>query len=565
MIPTSSWDKSLLLLVFAMGLAACEKATTETEESTESEPVTVFFGGTVLTVDDAFTVAESIAVQGERILAVGDHDDVMASAGNDAEVIDISGKTLLPGFIDAHTHPVGGGASSVFENVGIDRFRSVEEALDRMEEAAMEAGDWLLFVNLDLATQSFAGSELTTQHLDVVSDSVPVVVWHAGGHKMTVNSAMLERIGVSAETEDPAGSKYGRFEDGAPNGNISGSTALMATLGKTDPYMGYDRVSGTISLGQDWVTKGLTTIGVAGVNSPADWEVLSSLGRRAEDFPIRTRNYLQWAALEQWDEIGLKPGDGDAKTRVVGWKISADGSNQAFTGLQREPYLNRDTTGLAYMRQEDINAAVVEGTARGGQMAMHGNGDAGIDSIIAAVEKARAEGIDVVRPRIEHCSIVQDDQVESLKRNEISCSFLIAHVLYWGEAFRDSVFGADKAEKLDRAGSFERAGIPYSLHSDFSVSVLSPLEMVEAAVTRNLFTEPGQVLAPNERATIEGALRGVTSVPAWQLMSEHEIGSLEAGKLADFVVLAADPREVEPGSLAEIDILETWINGNKVH
>jgi predicted amidohydrolase YtcJ len=125
---------------------------------------------------------------------------------------------------------------------------------------------------------------------------------------------------------------------------------------------------------------------------------------------------------------------------------------------------------------------------------------------------------------------------DSLKRNDISCSFLIARVLYWSEAFRDSAFGAEKAEKLDRAGSSERAVIPYSLHSDFSVSVLSPLEMVEAAVTLNLFTEPGQVLASNERATIEGALRGVTSVPAWQLMSEHEIGSLEAWKLADFVL-----------------------------
>ena len=150
-------------------------------------------------------------------------------------------------------------------------------------------------------------------------------------------------------------------------------------------------------------------------------------------------------------------------------KISADGSNQAFTGLQREPYLNSDNLGLAYMSQKDIDTAVIEGTKRGGQMAMHGNGNAAIDNIISAVQKARDAGVDVVRPRIEHCSITEDDQIAKLKELDISCSFLIAHVLYWGAAFRDTVFGPEKAVKLDRTGSFEKAGVPYSLHTDYAL------------------------------------------------------------------------------------------------
>lgn len=217
------------------------------------------------------------------------------------------------------------------------------------------------------------------------------------------------------------------------------------------------------------------------------------------------------------------------------------------------------------MTQSEIDDAVAEGSRRGAQMAMHGNGDAGIDNIISAVAKARGDGLDLLRPRIEHCSIVQDDQIDKLKENEITCSFLIAHVLYWGEAFRDTVFGPEKAAKLDRTGSFERAKIPYSLHTDYAVSTLSPLEMIEVAVTRTLFTQPDFVLSPDERASIEHAIRGVTSVPAWQLMSEDEVGSLEEGKLADFVVLSADPRTVDPDQISEIQILETWIEGRRAH
>ena len=134
-----------------------------------------------------------------------------------------------------------------------------------------------------------------------------------------------------------------------------------------------------------------------------------------------------------------------------------------------------------------------------------------------------------------------------------------------GAAFKNSVFTLEKAEKLDRTGSFERAGIPYSLHTDNVVTDFTPLEMVEIAVTRKLFAEPDYVLAPDERASVEMALRGVTSVPAWQLMSDHEIGSLEPGKLADFVILGSDPREVSPDEISEIEILETWIDGERLH
>lgn len=532
----------------------------------QAQDTTVFTNANILTMDAGFSVAQAIAIQGNRIVAVGAEADVMAEAGQGSTVVDVAGRTIMPGFIDAHTHPVGGGASSVFDNVGVDRFSTVEEALEYMKEASDGQGpsDWALFVNLDLATQSFADGLVTRDHLDSIAPDTPMVIWQAGGHKMTVNSVVLDLMGVTDDAPDPEGAQFGRFDDGRPDGNLSGGALLFGALSVIEPYQNYDRVEGTKAIAQDWATKGLTAVGVAGVANPGDWEVFEALGADAE-FPIRTRSYLQWAELDAWDEAGVEPGKGDAMARVIGWKISADGSNQAYTGLQREPYLNSDNYGLAYMLQNDINFAVYDGTRRGGQMAMHGNGNASIDNIIAAVERARAEGVDVVRPRIEHCSITEDDQIAKLKELDISCSFLIAHVLYWGGAFRDTVFGPEKAVKLDRTGSFERAGVPYSLHTDYSVSVLSPLEMVEAAVTRSLFTDPETVLGEHERASVDMALRAVTSVPAFQLLSEEEIGSLEVGKLADFVILAQNPREVAAEQISEIEVEQTWMDGKRVH
>lgn len=532
----------------------------------QAQDTTVFTNANVLTIDDEFSVAEAMAIRGSRILAVGAEADVMAEAGENASVIDLAGNTIMPGFIDAHSHPVGGGASSVFDNVGIDRFSTVEEALVYMKEATEGQGpfDWALFVNLDLATQSFADGLVTRDHLDAIAPDTPMVIWQAGGHKMTVNSVMLDLMGVADDAPDPEGAQFGRFDDGRPDGNLSGAALLFGALGVIEPYNTYDRIDGSVALAKDWNAQGLTTLGVAGVATPKDWGVFEELAAR-DDFPLRTRHYLQWGAYVLWDQAGVAPGQGDEKSRIIGWKISADGSNQAFTGLQREPYLNSDNLGLAYMSQKDIDTAVIEGTKRGGQMAMHGNGNAAIDNIISAVQKARDAGVDVVRPRIEHCSITEDDQIAKLKELDMSCSFLIAHVLYWGAAFRDTVFGPEKAVKLDRTGSFEKAGVPYSLHTDYSVSVLSPLEMVEAAVTRSLFTDPDTVLGEHERASVDMALRAITSVPAFQLLSEEEIGSLEVGKLADFVILAQNPRDIAADQIAEIKVEQTWMDGKRVH
>jgi predicted amidohydrolase YtcJ len=147
----------------------------------------------------------------------------------------------------------------------------------------------------------------------------------------------------------------------------------------------------------------------------------------------------------------------------------------------------------------------------------------------------------------------------------VSASFLIGHVHYWGVAMRDEVFGEEKAQLLDRCKSAEDAGVGFSLHSDFMVTDPVPLHMIEMAVTRKTWKEPDYALAPQERISVETAIRAVTSEAAWQLFSDHEIGSLEPGKFADLVILDSDPRAVDPDSLKDIKVVETWMDGRQVH
>jgi len=258
-------------------------------------------------------------------------------------------------------------------------------------------------------------------------------------------------------------------------------------------------------------------------------------------------------------------GDGDALVRIAGYKLVADGSNQGFTGLQREPYLDSDSRGTAYMTPEEMASVAVDRATKG-WLALHGNGDGGIDMILDALEAVQKAGVDMsrIRLRIEHCSMLHDEQIARMQKLGVAASFLIGHVHYWGVWMRDRVFGPERVQHLVRCRSVEKRGVGFSLHSDFMVTDPDPLHMIEMAVTRRTWKEPDFVLNPGERVSVESAIRAVTVEAAWQLFSEHEIGSLEVGKLADLVILEQDPRKVPVDTISDIRVSETWMDGRKV-
>jgi predicted amidohydrolase YtcJ len=542
------------------------------QPAVSKQATTVFTNGNVLTVDDDFSEAEAIALRGNRILAVGTDGEVRAVAGPDAKVIDLDGKTVLPGFIDAHTHVVSGSVvDAIMEYVGMARYATVDDVLEHIARRAAEtpAGDWLVFRNFDPAVQDGADA-LTFADLDPISTDHPIFVLNASGHLAYANSKAFEVSGVTNAVEDPPGGEFVRDAEGNLTGTMKNNVAFLKIVANYPAMAEVNPIEGLIGLLDKWTKFGLTTVSELSLGalaqSPADAQVMAAAAQSGR-MKARIRAYPFYTiGAEVWDDSGIMQGDGNALARISGYKLVADGSNQGFTGLQREPYLDSDSRGLAYMQPEDLTAAALERAEKGWHLAIHGNGDAAIDHILDTCEALRDAGIDMsrVRPRIEHCSILHDEQIERMKDLGVSASFLIGHVHFWGVAMRDEVFGEEKAQLLDRCRSVQEAGVGFTLHSDFMVTDPNPLHMIEMAVTRRTWKEPDYVLAPQETISVESAIRAMTSEAAWQLFSDHEVGSLEAGKLADMVILDQDPRDVVPDEIKTINVLETWMDGQQV-
>jgi hypothetical protein len=312
--------------------------------------------------------------------------------------------------------------------------------------------------------------------------------------------------------------------------------------------------------------KGCTMLVDAGLGAFAGTAELSILkavtaNRRS---PVRLGAMMAWTFMDEWMQMPeAVPGGGDDWLRLLGFKFWADGSNQGNTGYQRERYLNVDSRGIPSFPPEVITAGMKRAHDAGWQIAVHANGDAAIDMTLQAyADVLKAKPRSDHRHRIEHCSIAWDEHFAKMAELGISPSFLIGHVHYWGRAFRDRIFGPVKAARLDATASASRAGVRYTVHSDFDVTEIGPLRCIENAVTR-VMRDGGEVLAPEECIPVEQALRTMTIDAAWQAHSDHITGSLEPGKYADLVILDEDPLKVDPNKLSQIGVRETWVEGQK--
>ena len=531
----------------------------------------VFHNGIVLPVDDTFSEHQAFALKDNRILAVGSNESILSGTGVGAEPVDLKGRTVLPGFIEPHLHFALMAFTGNWLDIGPLKYDSTKEALAALKKSVGEgSGDeWIMARQFDPSLQA-GPAMLTTRELDAISSTRPVFILNASGHLAYVNSRLLELAGVNRDTPDPPGAEYFRFADGTPNGAMTQKAYMPVLLGNEEIMKAFEEgaVEAGIRVGDEAAALGITTLcdmatgAGSGYGEIDNYRKMFASGR----MKARIRAYLYSEVAEMFDKSGVAFGEGDEKVRVAGWKIVCDGSNQGRTGRQRKPYLNSDDLGVFYVQPEELKNMVKKRAQQGWPLALHGNGDAAIDSILDAVAGAAEAGVDVkrLRCRIEHCSILHDEQIERMARLGVDPSFLINHVYYWGKAMRDEVFGPDKAQLLDRCASVEKAGLKWSIHTDAPVSPLGTLHKIRVAVARDLWREPGNVLAPQEKVSVEAAIRAVTINAAWQCHSEHEIGSLEPGKLADFVILDADPRKVEPTAISNIGISETWMDGKQV-
>ena len=537
---------------------------------TQSAPMLIE-NARVITMDANKPAADTLFVQDGRIAWVGmAKDQPQGLLDNEADLqrINLQGKTVLPGFVEPHMHLPPLAMLHRFSNVGPNRFATTEEALAQLRDdaAEVEAGEWVVGRQFDPSLQE-GPDYLTKDLLDTVSTEHPVFVYNASLHLAYCNSLALDIAGIDANTEDPPNAELGRTESGEPNGVLKAGPA-MALVARHNPKLREQNLAeACLGVFNTANRVGITTLcdqgtgTFQGVGELALYQSLNDSGQMTARF----RYSVSQAAAAKWDEAEIEWGEGDEWVRRTGWKIVSDGSNQGRTGLQRESFVGSDSTGMAYIEKDELDAAVEKRLRDGWAVCVHANGDAAIDRVLDAFVKAKAKGLDPAekRCRIEHCSILHDEQITKMQELGLSPSFLIGHVHYWGKAFVEDIFGPEKAAKLDRTGACEDLGIRWTVHSDDPVTEMNPLRCIENAVTRNMWRSD-QLLSPEERVPVEAALRAMTIDAAWQCHSDHEVGSLEVGKFADFVVLAEDPLAVEPERLAQIQVLETWVGGRQV-
>lgn len=523
----------------------------------------IFHGGPIITMNRAAPRVEAVAIAGGKIIAAGGKDHVKGRAGAGTRIVDLKGRTLLPGLVEPHAHFVFV-AFDDWINISpiiMPDFAAVVAKL-RAGVSKAKPGDWVQAQQFDPSITKGAKAP-TLAELDELAPDNPLFIQESNGHIAYVNSVALKLAGVTRDTPDPVGARFVRDANSNLTGRLEEMAAQSIFIRKMPQPSAAQFQQRVRRLFNHVSSVGCTTfhdcgIGLlSGVNDIALMEAVT-----ANDAPVRYQGMLISTLFDQWDKMVLKPGHGNDRFRLTGMKAWADGSNQAETGYQRENYLNSDKRGAMNFTLEQMTDVIRRANAGGWQVGVHANGDAAIDTTIAAYAAALGGKPSAsLRHRIEHCSILHPDQMRRMKALGLSPSFLIGHVYWWGKAFRDRILGPERAQFYDPCASALAAGLRISLHSDWNVTPIEPLRYVENAVTR-LMNEGGGVFFPNERIPVEAALRAVTIDAAWQCHMDDKVGSIEPDKFADFTILEENPLTTK-NAIGKIRVSETWMDGKQ--
>ena len=530
------------------------------QTGTEMAPDLIVINGRVYTVDDAHPMAEAFAVKGDRFVAVGSSDDVRNLATSNTTIVDAEGMTVTPGFIDAHSHPAYGG---IYELVQVNcDLRSISEIQAALRERAARTppGEWVLGFKYD-DTKVRDGRRITRKDLDEAVPDHPVQVTHRGGHTAWYNSLAFELAGITADTPDPPGGKI--YKDGD---ELNGLVAELAT----EPFHRLIPSATTREQRQQGVKLITQLMSAAGLTSVTDAGTSVAYASAYQDAynasELFCRVYMMMSAGRAYQGVkaaGLYTGVGDEWLRVGGVKFLADGSASERTMRMSTPYIGRpDDYGILTMTQDEIHEAVEEAHRSRWQIGIHANGDVAIDMVLNAYERVQREW---PRPdprhRLEHCSLVNPDLLRRIKAAGAIPTPFYTYAHYHGNKWVE--YGPEKMRWMFAHGSFLEYDIPVAAASDYIPGPFEPLMAIQSMVTRKDFD--GRVWGPNQRITPEQALRVCTINAAHASFEEDNKGSITAGKLADFVILADDFHEADPDRIKQIKVVRTVVGGKTVY
>jgi predicted amidohydrolase YtcJ len=535
----------------------------------------LFVNGTVLTVDDALPHAQAVAVAHGRILAVGRDADLSALRGPRTRVIDLAGQTLVPGFHDAHDHMIGFGLQ--LQMVAADAAAAPD--LDALvtalaaRAATLAPGTWVKGAGYD-DNKLVPARHPNRFDLDRATRDHPVYLRHTSGHMAVVNGAALAVLGIDRHTPDPDGGRVVRDADGEPTGLLL-ETAMGLATRAFHPHPLDELVDALAAADEVYVREGLTSHTEAGLGYLSDLEGVAY--RRAVDAGrLRVRSTLmvraesletlQGAAGESGFALtlGLGTGWGDDRLRLGAVKMFSDGSLIGQTAAMRAGYVgDPDNQGLFATPRETLRDWILRAHRSGWQCAVHAIGDLAVEFILDCYEEAlnevpRADH----RHRIEHCGLVSSATLERIVRLGVIPVPQQRFIGELGDGFL-RVLGRERVRDLYRQRSFVDRGVRLPGSSDRYVVRGAPLLGMHDAVNQR--TDGGQPFVPEEALTPAQALRAFTLDAAYACFDEDRKGSITPGKLADLVVLGANPLEVDPGQIADLPVVATMIDGTFVY
>jgi predicted amidohydrolase YtcJ len=537
----------------------------------------IWFGGPVITMNDAAMRAEAVAERGGKILAVGSRAQVMKLKGAQTQMIDLKGRAMLPGFVDAHGHVTAGGLQALSANLlappdgKVNDLASLQATMRdwmKANEAIVKQINLAIGFGYDPSTMK-EQRHPTREDLDQISRDVPILLVHQSGHIGALNSKALEVVGITAATPDPSGGVIRRKQGGQEPDGVIEESAFFPVLGKILTQIGPDGARAFVRAGTDlWARYGYTTA-QEGRSSPGVSAILRQVAKdgglkidvAAYEDVLVDRNVAKQTFSASYAD----------RFRVAGLKLTIDGSAPAFTAWRDRPYFApvgnypKGYLGYPAVKPEQVTEAIEWAYANNLQILTHANGERASDLLIAAHDLAQMKYPDAKDRRdvLIHGLFMREDQMASFKRLNITPSLFPMHTFYWGDWHTSKTMGPVAGRNIAPVGWARSRDMRFTSHHDAPVAFPDSMRVLDATVTR-VARGSGKIVGPEHRVDIITGLKAMTIWPAYQHFEEKTKGSIEVGKLADFVVLSRDPTRGDLNTIDKIKVTQTIKEGQTV-
>ena len=555
-------------------------------------PATVYSGGDILTMKGPTPAyVEALVEKDGKILYVGKRSDALRAAGKDARQVNLAGTTLMPGFIDAHGHLVY--ATHTMLDADLAGVRNIPELLARLKAHAAETPEGDRIVGMGYRAEQMAEKRHPTRaELDTVSATRPIGISDGSGHHGVFNSALMKEMKLGADTPDPEGGFFDRLPGGRELEGHAAETAWMAILATRQPLTEAQTRKGVQRATQLWVENGMTTASEMGLGLSGDDISIVTAIINEKLLPIDLVMFAKASASARIidsayqiqksrtnpngetsaDLLAVRP-DLDQRyinrVRLAGIKFWMDGSVE--TAFLSRPFAKNppgvttpDYRGMRVDPQDELVAALQKNWKTNRQIAAHAIGDEAIEQVLVAAEaSAREKGMGEDRPIVQHAQFLRPDQLQRVKALNGTVSFTAAGIYPMGDYIKELI-GPDRLGWVSPANSAERMGVNWTINTDWPAGV-SPSLIYAAWNVVNRQTRSGAILVPEERVTPYAAMRAITINGAYQYREEKTKGTLEAGKLADLVILSANPLKVAPMAIKDITVMQTLKEGQVVY